>query len=434
MGSYSVLSVGQVVLQWKYRIPPFLSFLFEEQDFYSDIREELDPYEEDERRVGYVTTASSAIRRLDDAGFTLAFFAGTYQLLDDEIDAWVLHIVGERLAEERGYPEDTSMTDDLAAEHVRSFRRGTALDDIHRFIGVLRESLSAGAHPAILRLSHARRPGGEKVTIDLEELSYDLDQNALQLDPGVLRIGQLLSESSFEDYPEVVWLLFLRLLLETTPSDAEVHLDLWDLWDGQDLSNQPAVLAEELSRKVRIYNHVFAALSQNEADIRWRVSRSKITAILGQLPAAADPDSKGRLLENLVAAIFESHPDFVVAERRYDIGDQEIDLVIRNHLKDGFWRGLKSPLILVECKNWSTPVGAREIRDFETKLRDHQPHAQIGFFIAPGGFSRHVHEALLRSSREPYQLVPVGLAEIEELAAARKNVVDWLAERISAFR
>jgi hypothetical protein len=153
MGSYSVLSVGQVVLQWKYRVPPFLSFLFEEQDFYSDIREELDPYEEDERRVGYVTTASSAIRRLDDAGFTLAFFAGTYQLLDDEIDAWVLHIVGERLAEERGYPEDTSMTDDLAAEHVRSFRRGTALDDIHKFIGVLRESLSAGAHPAILRLS-----------------------------------------------------------------------------------------------------------------------------------------------------------------------------------------------------------------------------------------------------------------------------------------
>jgi hypothetical protein len=230
----------------------------------------------------------------------------------------------------------------------------------------------------------------------------------------------------------VVWLLFLRLLLETTPSEAEVHLDLWDLWDGQDMSNQPAVLAEQLTRKVRIYNHVFAALSENEAEIRWRVSRSQITSILGQLPAAADTDSKGRLLENLVAAIFESHPDFVVAGRRYDIGDREI--VIRNHLQDGFWRGLKSPLILVECKNWSTPVGAKEIRDFETKLRDHQPHARIGFFVAPGGFTRRVDEALLRSSREPYQLVPVGLAEIEELAAARKNVVDWLAERISALR
>jgi hypothetical protein len=110
-----------------------------------------------------------------------------------------------------------------------------------------------------------------------------------------------------------------------------------------------------------------------------------------------------------VAAILESHPDFVVAERRCDRGDQEIDLVIRNHLKDGFWRGLKSPLILVECKNWSTRVGAKEIRDFETKLRDHQPHARIGFFVAPGGFARHVDEALLRSSREPNSSFPLGL-------------------------
>ena len=431
VGSYSVLTIGRVQLQWKYRIPPFLSFLFEDEDFYSDLPEKLEvsweDASEDAHRVGYRTTAGAAQERLDDLGFTLPFFASTYQLLDDEIDDWVLYVVGERLAEEADYPENREAIDDLAREHVRSFPRGTPLDDIHKFIGFIRDVLDDDAHPAVIKL-------GPEIALNLEDFSYQIDQSTLRLDPGVLRIGQLVSESSFEDYPEVVWLLLLRLLLEVTPQTDEVHLDLWDLWEGQDFSNQPAELAEELSRKVRIYNHVFAVLSKNEADIRWRATRSKIRSILGDLPLVTDHDSKGRLLEGLVATIFESHPDFVVAERRYNVGDQEIDLVIQNHLREGFWRSLESPLILVECKNWDRPVGPKEIRDFETKVRDHQPHARIAFFVAPGGFTRFVDDALLRASREPYQLVLVRMSDIEDLVVSRQNVVDWLAGLTSAVR
>jgi hypothetical protein len=135
-----------------------------------------------------------------------------------------------------------------------------------------------------------------------------------------------------------------------------------------------------------------------------------------------------------MAAIFESHPGFVIAHRRYDLGDQEIDLVIRNHLEDGFWRRLESPLILVECKNWSEAVGADQIRDFETKLRDHQPHAKIGFFVAPRGFTKHVDTALVAARREPYQIVPIEMTDIDDLVDSRKNVVDWLAERVSELR
>jgi hypothetical protein len=47
-----VLTVGRVVLQWKYRVPPFLGFLFDEEDFYSDIPEE-EPHD-----AGLTITAS----------------------------------------------------------------------------------------------------------------------------------------------------------------------------------------------------------------------------------------------------------------------------------------------------------------------------------------------------------------------------------------
>jgi hypothetical protein len=295
-------------------------------------------------------------------------------LLGDEIDDWVTHVIGEAIAAKPDYRADERLVDELTRRHIRSFRRGTPLDDIDKFVRLLRALLDDDDQPGLRELASGfTRLDGHKIAIDPAELSYHVDRSALQLDPGVLRIGQLLSEPSLEDYPEVTELLFLRLLLKATPPESEVHLDLWDLWEGQDFSNQPAELAEELGRKVRVYNQVFAVLSDHEDDIRARATRSKIRSILDDLPRADNNDSKGRLLEDLVAAIFESHPGFVIAQRRYDLGDQEIDLVVRNHLEDGFWRRLDSPLILVECKNWSEPVGPSQIRDLEGKVNDHQP-------------------------------------------------------------
>lgn len=236
-------------------------------EFYSDIPDELDDYSDDgERKVGYTTTAAAARRRLDDHGFTLAFFAATYRLLDDEIDDWVTDAIGEAIAEAHSYRAGERLIDDLTRRHIRSFRRGTPLDDIHKFVRLLRALLDDEEdQPGVSELASAcTRLEGGNIAIDLADMSHHVDRSALELDPGVLRIGQLLSESSLEDYPEVASVLFLRLLLEATPPEAEVHLDLWDLWKGQDFPNQPAELAEELGRKVRVYNHVFAVVSDNK--------------------------------------------------------------------------------------------------------------------------------------------------------------------------
>jgi hypothetical protein len=271
------------------------------------------------------------------------------------------------------------------------------------------------------------------ILIDPADLAFGISQNALEVDAGVLRITPLL-EHEIEDYPEVADLFLVRCLVEAVEPDAEVHLDLSDVWDeGEDFSNQPAELAAELLRKLQVYTRVFSVLSENEPDVRRRAARGQARQLMQQLDTAPTADAKGRVLEALMAVIFESHPDLKISQRRLDLGDQEIDLVIDNHVDHTFWRKLESPFLFVECKNWASAVGTDEIRDFETKVRDHQPHARLGIFVAVGGFSREAKTALARASREPYQLVLITREDLQDLIDTGFEVLPWLEDLIARF-
>src|SRR5262249_42003662 len=61
--------------------------------------------------------------------------------------------------------------------------------------------------------------------------------------------------------------------------------------------------------------------------------------------------TKGKALEELVAALFDSVEGFMVVERNSHTANEEIDLVIRNESRDPVWQR-EGSLILVECKNW----------------------------------------------------------------------------------
>ena len=46
---------------------------------------------------------------------------------------------------------------------------------------------------------------------------------------------------------------------------------------------------------------------------------------------------------------------------------EEIDIIVKNESKEPFWQRLSNPF-LIECKNWSKPVTASEIRNFDGKM------------------------------------------------------------------
>lgn len=433
MGSYSVLKVGRATLAWKYRVPTIATFLFEEGDYYQ--RPLVDPQiSGDAPTTGYHSTAGAVRERLDELGFTLPFWGGVCDELLDEIDELQIEQVAMAMAEREGAAAiPAEEVDARARAHLARPASRSAADDIAAFIGLLREGIATTDGPPGTRKALRFEKVGDEIFIDPSELAFSISQDPLEVDAGALRITPLL-EHKIEDYPEVADLFLIRCLVETVEPAAEVDLDLSDLEDeGDDFSNQPAELAHELLRKLQVYSRVFSLLSENEPDIRRRAARGQARHLMLQLEAVPTADAKGRVLEELMALIFQSHPDLMVSQRRLHLGDQEIDLVVDNHVDHGIWKKLESPFFLVECKNWGSSVGTKEIRDFETKVRDHQPHARLGILVAVGGFSRETRAALARASREPYQLVLATREDLEELIDTGFEVLPWLERLIARF-
>ena len=236
---------------------------------------------------------------------------------------------------------------------------------------------------------------------------------AARVPASVLRPLTLFDEGFVMMYPEVVSLLYIRLVLDAMPDDAVVELDVQQIVETEaDVRSMHSDLAYELLQKVDVYERVFRALSTREADVQDRYARTQVRNALANLGRAPDAQAKGEALESLMAAVFSINPQLQVVERTYSTGDEEIDLIVRNNVARPFWQSLGSPLIFVECKNWTAPVGAPEIRNFEVKVQNHTPMTRVGILVAPGGFTGKALDAIKRSG--------------QQLANGAETVLDWL--------
>ncbi len=164
--------------------------------------------------------------------------------------------------------------------------------------------------------------------------------------------------------------------------------------------------ASELARERRL-----GALSPEarEREIRelWSAVRSE-----------ADSQRKGKLLEDLMVRVFKTLPGFGHITVRAKNKDEEIDLVIRNESPDAFWSREGSQYILVECKNWSKPVGPAELLVFHNKLENRGARCRLGFFIALGGFTKGFDSQAATFRKDPLLIVPLDQADIEQLVNA----------------
>jgi hypothetical protein len=111
---------------------------------------------------------------------------------------------------------------------------------------------------------------------------------------------------------------------------------------------------------------------------RIRFNHSKWTAGLEAVARASSAAEKGKTLENFAEILIESLPGMSVVFRDVRTEAEEIDLFVSN-------LGLPNwgDPILVECKNWSTPVGKNEVVVFIDKLESHL--AATGIIIAAHG-------------------------------------------------
>jgi len=136
------------------------------------------------------------------------------------------------------------------------------------------------------------------------------------------------------------------------------------------------------------------------------------------------------LLEEAITRLFASEDCFKIASTRLNNEDEELDITIQNNSHAPFLMSLGSPVILLECKNWSKPVGSSEIRDFESKLRNHSNLCRLGLFIALNGFSDSSGSFLKRMGRGEQILVQICGDGIREYLLKADKLEDWLQDMV----
>lgn len=129
---------------------------------------------------------------------------------------------------------------------------------------------------------------------------------------------------------------------------------------------------------------------------------------------------KGKALERLAASILSTIRGLKVIKINAHLKAEEIDIVVQNDIGEGFWRIMGSPL-LVECKNWSERVGAREISVLSDKLRSISPDSKMGILVAPNGVSGSFQSDGILKIREKRQqglyVIVLDRKDLEEIAS-----------------
>lgn len=147
---------------------------------------------------------------------------------------------------------------------------------------------------------------------------------------------------------------------------------------------------------------------------------------------------KGRILEELVCYLFEQIPGVSTGKRNAlnTFQSEEIDIAFWNQRDvDGFY--FLPNIILVECKNWSQPVGSEEVNWFDSKLKRRGQSFRI--LIAANGITGNsqkiesAHEIIRVALSEGRQLIVITRSEINNLRATEdliRLIQDKLCELV----
>jgi hypothetical protein len=110
-----------------------------------------------------------------------------------------------------------------------------------------------------------------------------------------------------------------------------------------------------------------------------------IRRYLADADAAATPDAKGKLYEELVRYLFEVVPGCIAEHNLTNVfRTEQIDVAVGNaRLGDGLW--LLPHVILVECKHWDKPVDSSTVGYFMNILAGRG--IELGVLVAASGIT-----------------------------------------------
>lgn len=147
--------------------------------------------------------------------------------------------------------------------------------------------------------------------------------------------------------------------------------------------------------------------------------RSK-NVLLEQLDATlvAPKSERGRMLETLMGAILSSVKGFSIISTNVRTSTEEIDLLVRNNSDEWPW-AYESPLLLVECKNWSRDkIGVADVKVFADKLNNRFGRTRFGLFVTASAIPKTVRDEVLRHSTSTTLILLIDEPALRSLVTA----------------
>ena len=283
MGHYSTLLVGKYDFQWKYDIPAYLSFLFEEKDSYSETVEEEDGYPV---KIGFKTDVASAIKKLDQLGMNWDMLASIYSYFYDQLKEGVIDRVENAIIENSSASSETSVQAkiNIALGQFNRFSRQEELEDFVNFLIPMIDA-STGAKNMSVRSIDGRNykiPKNKRPDIFssfIHDPGQFLFERATLLPPWIQIIGNLFDYELVQEYTEIISIVLIRLLLEACPLDTVVDLQLEDIVEEkEEIADFHLRSAQRIIDKIKLYNKFFNSVLNQEAVIKDVYFREQLLA------------------------------------------------------------------------------------------------------------------------------------------------------------
>lgn len=151
-----------------------------------------------------------------------------------------------------------------------------------------------------------------------------------------------------------------------------------------------------------------------------RISQRLIHAHLQRADAANTMAGKGRALEDLICYIFGKVPGIKITRRNPQnaFATEEIDVAFWSDTNPNGLYFLPN-IVIVECKNWSNPVGSAEVSYFSEKLRHRG--LDYGILVAANGITGNqadltrAHYEVAMALRDGIRIIVITRDEIAAL-------------------
>ena len=157
-------------------------------------------------------------------------------------------------------------------------------------------------------------------------------------------------------------------------------------------------------------------------------SKKRILKCLEVTGAHITTQKKGRAYEDLACYVLEKVPGISIAKRNAlnDFSSEEIDVAFWNRKsKKGLY--FLDDVVIVECKNWSSPLGSAEVNWFDTKIKNRG--LSFGILIAANGITGSAadrtaaHQIIAAALTDKRRMVVITAAELRNLDTTRDLVV-----------